>query len=76
MIQDFLHSEYTTGPTIKVPPHIRVATLSFAAPDKVHEEFSTVDVLLQCLISNWEGTTAGWEMVDIDFEKEVFKLTA
>ncbi len=46
-----LHSEYSR--TIKIPHH-KVALLSLATPDKVQEKISTMNVLLQHLIRNWE----------------------
>ena len=57
-----LHSEYSRP--IKIPHH-KVALLSLATPDKVQEKISTMNVLLQRLIRNWECSGQGDGGIDV-----------
>ena len=57
-----LHSEYSRP--IKIPHH-KVALLSLATPDKVQEKISTMNVLLQRLIRNWERSGQGDGGIDV-----------
>ncbi|KAL3786778.1 hypothetical protein ACHAW5_002979 [Stephanodiscus triporus] len=60
---DKLHSEYSHP--IKIP-HNKVALLSLATPDKVQEKISTMNVLLQHLIRNWEHSGQGDGGIDVE----------
>ena len=59
---DELHSEYSRP--IKIP-HNKVCLLSLATPDKVQEKISTMNVLLQRLIRNWERSGQGDGGIDV-----------
>jgi hypothetical protein len=59
---DDLHSDFSCS--IKIP-HNKVALLSLATPDKVLEKISTMNVLLQRLIRNWERSGQGDGGIDV-----------